>query len=173
MPATANPLRRARAGLASSHVPPVQSSGLQTPARAARLRVGVYRNSDSSDYLTARPEVSGSVAGGARRRTRPRGSDRPAERVADLGDRSAARFKADEPEGEIEKTRDQRVECGRRLDVVGRAGDQRQPGRADELAEIADTVDKTHAAAPEPPRPQLAHIGADDRVVAATEKALQ
>src|SRR6516225_5954520 len=101
-------------------------------------------------------------------RTRGRYLSRPAERLVDLADRAAARLKTDKPEGEgaqhvpegeIEKARNKRIERCLRLDIVGRAGDQRQTRRANELAEVADAVNETHAAAAQPPRPQLAHVG--------------
>src|SRR5215469_2227432 len=128
------------------------------------------------------PTIYRSIAGGTRHRGCRRHGRRPAERAVDLADRTTARFKADEPEGdrsqdvpegEIVEAGNQRIECRLRLDVVGRAGDQGQPRRADELPEIANAVDKTHAAAAQPPGPQLAHIGTDDRVVATAKKALQ
>src|SRR5215469_13582914 len=70
-----------------------------------------------------------------------------AQLLVDLVDRPAARLDRDQPERDgaeqvpgrkIEKARDQRRLGRRRLDVVRRAGDQRQPGGAYELAEIAD-----------------------------------
>src|SRR6516164_6392582 len=128
-----------------------------------------------------RRRSSSSVARGASRRL---GGDRtgPGQVAVDLFDRAAARLEAYEPEGEgpehvpegeIEKAQDQRIERRLRLDVVGGAGDQRETGRTDEFADIADAIDKSHAAAAQPRRPEFAHIGADDRIVAAAEKALQ
>src|SRR5205823_12806598 len=73
----------------------------------------------------------------------------------DLVDRAAARLHRDQPKsesaenvpgGEIGKARDQCVEGCLRAVEIGLAGDQRQSGWADELAEIADAVDQAHAA---------------------------
>src|SRR5215472_3025621 len=100
------------------------------------------------------PAIYRSIAGRTCSCACRRNRHRAAERIVDLADRTAARFKADEPEGdrsqdvpegEIVEAGNQRIECRLRFDVVGRAGDQGQPGRADELAEIANAVDKSHA----------------------------
>src|SRR6516162_3847452 len=183
MPAAANPPLLARADLASF---PCTSCSIKRAWKARRcspfIGARIYYRPDRGDYPTVRPGISRSVAGRTRSCTCWRDGCRSAERFVDLLDRTAACFKADEPEGkgpenvpesEVVEARDQRIERRLRLDVVGRAGDQRQPRRADELAEIADAVDKSHAAAAQPPRPQLAHVGTDDRIIAATEEALQ
>src|SRR6516225_4668230 len=171
---------------ASTHGPRVMPSyllfmdGLHCPSEPARFRVRLYCPTRAT--AVAQRGVAKSIAGGVRSCTCRRYLCPPTERVVDLADRTAACRKTDKPEnegaehvpeGEIEKARKQRIERCLRLDVVGRTGNQRQTRWADELAEVADAVDETHAAAAQPPRPQLAHVGADDRVVAAAEEALQ
>src|SRR6266404_8180913 len=99
MQATANPLLRARADLASSHAPPVQC-GLGGPAVAARLSGSHGLPAGQRDYPAARPVMSQSVTGRTRSRGCCRDGSPPAERAVYLVDRAAARFKADEPEGE-------------------------------------------------------------------------
>src|SRR6516165_1031991 len=154
MPAAANPPLLARADLASF---PSTSCSIKRAWKARRcspfIGARIYYRPDRGDYPTVRPGISRSVAGRTRSCTCWRDGCRSAERFVDLLDRAAARFKADAPkgaedvpEGEVIEARDQCIERRLRLDVVRRAGDQRQAGRADELAEIADAIDEAHSA---------------------------
>jgi hypothetical protein len=51
-------------------------------------------------------------------------------------------------------------------------GDQRQPSRTNELAEIAGAIGQSYAAGAQPRRPYLCHVWPDDRIAAATKKLM-
>jgi len=110
-----------------------------------------------------------------------RGRALSSQRAVDFVDSAAAGFEADEqhgdqcqdvPAGKVVHGRDQRT--GGRLGAheVGGAGDDREPGRADELAEIAGAIGQPHAAGAQPRRPDLGHVRANDRIAAEPKGAL-
>src|SRR5215469_8686933 len=72
--------------------------GLDCPSVPARFWVRFYCRTEAT--TVARRGMARSIAGGARNRTCRRYLCRPAERVFDLADRTAARLKTDKPERE-------------------------------------------------------------------------
>ena len=106
--------------------------------------------------------------GGSRRNGRRRG-----ERPVDLLDRPSLRLEAEEQEGapgdeipgrQVEHRREKPVERRLGADDVRRADDQGEPERADDFAEAADAVGRSHTARPQPGRPHLCRVRTDDRV---------
>src|SRR5437899_11589279 len=121
-----------------------------------------------------------SIAGGLPHRSRS--GYRPVVRVVHLLEGAALGFGAEHPEaddaenvpaGEIDEGRAEHDEVWRcRLDDVAGAHDHRQTGRPQDLAaEVADAIAHAHTAAAQPGWPDLRHIGPDDRVDRAAEKA--
>ena len=97
----------------------------------------------------------------------------------DLLDRLAARFDAEEvidhprhqePAAEIEEGRRDLRQRHVGLEIVVGADDQRQPNRADDLADAAEAIGRAHAGGPQMRGPDLRRIGPDNGKAAIGEE---